>query len=441
MNQRVANLREASLKAPETLSAERGRLITDYYRSAPLLSAPMLRAEAFRHILENKSVVILEGELIVGERGPAAKATPTCPELCCHTLEDLDILDSREKISYSVDPATRKAFEEEIIPYWRGRTIRERIFAEMTPEWLECYEAGLYTEFMEQRAPGHTVLDGKIYKKGMKEFIADIEAHLERLDFLNDPEAFAKEQQLRAMRVAARAIVAFARRHAQEARRLAETEADPVRREELLRIAEVCQHVPENAPRDFWEALQYYWFVHLGVITELNPWDAFNPGRLDQHLWPFHEKGLAEGSLTREAAKELLGCFWVKFNNHPATPKVGVTAEESGTYTDFANINSGGLRPDGKDGVNEVSYLVLEVIEEMRLLQPSSNIQLSKRNPDKFLKRAGRVIRQGWGQPSVFNADMVVEELLRQGKTIEDAREGGTSGCIEAGPLARRPIS
>ncbi len=437
MNERVAALREASLTARETISAERARLITEYYKSAPLQSAPMMRAEAFRHILENKEVVILEGELIVGERGPAAKASPTCPELCCHSLEDLDILDSREKIPYAVSSETKKTFEEEVIPYWRGRTVRERIFSEMTPQWLDCYEAGLFTEFMEQRAPGHTVLDGKIYRKGMKDFIADIDGHLEKLDFFNDPEAFAKEQQLRAMKVAARAIVTFARRHSAEAERLAGEEKDPARKAELLEIARVCRNVPENAPRNFWEALQYYWFVHLGVITELNPWDAFNPGRLDQHLRPFYEKGLAEGSLTREKAKELLGCFWVKFNNHPATPKVGVTAAESGTYTDFANINSGGLRPDGGDGVNEVSYLVLEVIDEMRLLQPSSNIQLSKRNPDKFLKRAARIIRKGWGQPSVFNADMVVEELLRQGKSIRDAREGGTSGCIETGAFGK----
>ncbi len=437
MNERVAALKKASLAAKEQISPERARLITRFYKTAPLLSAPMMRAETFRHILENKTVVILDGELIVGERGPAAKATPTCPELCCHSLEDLEILNGREKIPYLVDKETRDIFEKEIIPFWKGRTIRERIFTEMTPEWLDCYRAGMFTEFMEQRAPGHTVLDGKIYAKGFRDFIAEIEEHLNRLDYFNDPEAFSKEQNLRAMKVAALAMIGFANRHAQKAERLAGRESDPVRREELLKIAGICRRVPDQAPESFHEALQYYWFVHLGVITELNPWDAFNPGRLDQHLRPFYERELAAGTLTREEAKELLGCFWVKFNNHPATPKVGVTAAESGTYTDFANINTGGLRRDGSDGVNEVTYLILEVIEEMRLLQPSSNIQLSKRNPDKFLKRAARIIRQGWGQPSVFNADMVVEELLRQGKTIEDAREGGTSGCVETGAFGK----
>ena len=181
-------------------------------------------------------------------------------------------------------------------------------------------------------------------------------------------------------------------------------EADPQRKAELERIAEVCDWVPAHAPRDFWEALQYYWFVHLGVTTELNTWDAFCPGRLDQHLYPFYQKELADGTLTREQAEELLQCFWIKFNNQPAPPKVGVTAAESGTYTDFAQINVGGMQPDGSDGVNEVTYLLLDVIEEMRLLQPSSSIQVSKKNPDRFIKRAARIIRTGFGQPSIFNA-------------------------------------
>lgn len=149
------------------------------------------------------------------------------------------------------------------------------------------------------------------------------------------------------------------------------------------------------------------------------------------------QSDLELGNITPEFAKELLECFWIKFNNQPAPSKVGVTLEESGTYTDFANINVGGLKKDGTDGVNEVSYLLLDVIDEMRLVQPSSNIQLTKKSPDKFLKRACEIIRKGWGQPSVFNADAVVEELLRQGKTIEDARCGGTSGCVETGAFGK----
>lgn len=438
MTERVKRLRRESLEALPTLTAERALLMTQFYRdNKGKHSVPVMRALAFRHLCENKAVYIGDGELIVGERGPAPKMTPTYPELTCHTLEDLDILDSREKTSYRVPRECREAYEKTVIPYWRGRSMRDRLMASLPPEWHDAYDAGLFTEFMEQRAPGHTVADGKIYRKGLRDFQRDIEAAIERLDFHSDPEAWAKREQLSAMHIASEAVIILALRHAELAEQKAASESDARRRQELLRIADVCRWVPANAPRDFQEALQMYWFCHLAVITELNGWDAFSPGHLDQHLRPFYEAGLRDGTLTAESAKELLGCLWVKFNNHPAPPKVGVTAAESGTYTDFANINLGGLTREGADGTNEVSYLLLDVIDEMHLVQPSNNVQISVRTPQRFLHAAARVIRQGYGFPSVFNADAVVEELLRQGKSLEDAREGGTSGCVEAGAFGK----
>ena len=439
MNDRIRKLRQQTLDAQPTISAERARLITEFYKTPEARNASFAvqHALAFKHIMENKTVVFNDGEIIVGERGPAPKATPTYPEVCIHSLQDLRYLNDRKKTAFASDEETRRLYAEEIIPFWQGRSQRERIFAEMTPEWIDAYEAGIFTEFMEQRAPGHTVLDGKIYRKGMLDFKKDIEAALSGLDFMNDPAAYDRQEELRAMAISADAIIAFARRHAAKARELAAAEKDPARKKELNRIAEVCEWVPANAPRDFWEALQYYWFVHLGVITEYNTWDSFNPGRLDQHLWPFYQKGLAEGRLTKESARELLEAFWVKFNNQPAPPKVGVTAEESGTYTDFALINVGGLKEDGTDGVNELSYLILDVIEEMRILQPSSMVQISAKGPDSFLLRALRIVKTGFGQPSIFNTDAIVQELVRQGKSVEDARNGGASGCVESGAFGK----
>ena len=437
MNDRVARLREQSLTTMPSVSAERALLVTDAQDMYSALSTPMRRAMVFRHLLERKAIYIGDEELIVGERGSAPKATPTFPELCCHTLDDLDVLNTREKISYRVCPDVVDAYRNRVIPFWQGRSMRDVLVAQMTPEWLAAYDAGVFTEFMEQRAPGHTVLDGRIYTRGLRGFIDEIDRALDALDYAADPRAYDRQEQLRAMRVSAEAVVTFARRHATAARALAAMEPNDRRRAELDRIAEICSHVPEHPPRDFHEALQAYWFVHLGVVTELNTWDSFNPGHLDQHLYPFYRNGLCDGTLNEEAARELLQCFWIKFNNQPAPPKVGVTAAESGTYTDFANINTGGLLADGSDAVNDLSYLVLDVIDEMRLLQPSSNIQLSRQSPERFLTRALEIVRKGWGQPSLFNADMVVQELLRQGKSLEDARSGGTSGCVETGAFGK----
>ncbi len=435
MTERIKRLREESLKAINQLSAERGLLVTQFYEglSATQYSIPVQRAKAFEYILQHKAICINEGELIIGERGPAPKATPTYPEINLHSLKDLDILDNRKKVSFKVDQETRKAYEEIIIPYWTGKTNRERVFSNVDHKWLDAYEAGVFTEFQEQRAPGHTVLGSKIYRQGMNEIIGEVGEAIEKLDFLNDPEAYDKREELNAMEITARAIIMYAERHADRLDELASRELDSERKEELQEMAAICRKIPANAPSSMHEALQYYWFIHLGVITELNPWDSFNPGRLDQHLFPFYTDDLNSGRLTREAAVELLQSFWIKFNNHPSPPKVGVTAEESNTYTDFCLINVGGLKADGSNAVNELSFVILDVIEEMRLLQPSSMVQISKKNPDSFVERTVKIVKTGFGQPSIFNTDAIVQELVRQGKSLEDARNGGASGCVESG--------
>ncbi len=439
MKERIKKLREQSLNIRPYISPERAKLVTEFYKSdiSNKVSPPVRRALAFKYLLEHKALCINERELIVGERGPAPKATPTYPEINAHSLEDLRILDTREKTSFAVDEETKRIYKDEIIPFWKGKAIRDRIFSEMSEEWKAAYEAGVFTEFMEQRAPGHTVLDDKIYKKGFLDFKKDIKRSIENLDFLNDQEAYKKREELKAMEICSDALIMYAERHAEKARELAKKESNPERKKELERIAENCSHVPAHPPKDFWEALQYYWFVHLGVIIEFNTWDSFNPGRLDQHLFPFFEKGLRDGAFTRERAKELLQAYWIKFSNQPAPPKVGVTAEESATYTDFALINIGGIKSDGSDAVNELSYLILDVVEEMRILQPSSMVQISKKTPDRFLKRALGIVKTGFGQPSIFNTDAIVQELVRQGKSVEDARNGGASGCVETGAFGK----
>ncbi len=434
MKERVRRLREQSFEAHPYISAERAQLMTEFYRANDgKFSVPVMRAKAFHHLCQYKALYIGDDELIVGERGPAPKAVSTYPELTCHSIEDLTILNSRAKTPYHVDDEALRIYQETVIPYWRGRSMRDKIFQDLPEVWQEAYGAGLFTEFMEQRAPGHTAMDGKIYTKGLVEFQADIAKAIEVLDYYNDPEATAKYQQLKAMDISCDAAILFAERHADLADQLAKDEPNPERIAELRRIADVCRHVPAYAPRNLWEALQMYWFIHLGCITELNGWDAFSPGRLDQHLNPFYQQEIAMGTLDREGAKELIECFWIKFNNHPAPPKVGVTAAESGTYNDFTNINIGGLSADGRDGVNDISYLLLEVIDDIHLLQPGANIQVSKHNDDHFIKAASRLIRKGYGYPSVFNGDVIFEEMLRMGKSVQDARTGGVSGCIETG--------
>jgi len=435
MNTRIQKLRNISLSAINRISVERANLITDYYLQAGVskLPAAMQKAQALQYFLRHKELHYQPGELIIGERGEAPKATPTYPEITLHSLNDLEILHNREKVSFKVSEEVTALYDEKIIPFWQGKTNRDRLFNALDNEWKTAYNAGIFTEFQEQRAPGHTVLGHKLFQKGFLQIINEIEEVKSNLD-KDDSDFQEKMGELNGMRIAAEAIIEFAHRNAEFLDNLSLDPAyDKETRIEMKQIAEICRKVPANAPQTFQEALQHYWFIHLGVVSELNPWDSFNPGRLDQHLFPFYQKGLNDGSLTREKAIELLESFWIKFNNHPSPPKIGVTAQESNTYTDFCLINLGGLTPEGKDGVNELSYLILDVIEEMRLLQPSSMVQISEKNPDEFLIRALKIVKTGFGQPSIFNTDAIIKELINQGKKLIDARRGGASGCVETG--------
>ena len=438
MNDRIKRLHQQSLDTPATLTIERALIETAFYKeNYGKMPISILRARNFYEICKKKTIYIGDDELIVGERGPVPKAVPTFPELTCHSVEDLHVLDTRALQPYHISQADIDTYEREVIPYWQGRTQRERIFSHVSREWEEAYHAGIFTEFMEQRAAGHTAMDGKMYRRGLLDVKRRLEEKIASLDYINDPLATDRQQELEAMAISCDAAILFAERHAELAEQKAAAEPNPQRRAELLQIAEVCHHVPAHAPRNLWEAIQMYWFVHLGTVTELNGWDSMNPGHIDQHLWPFYEQGIAAGTLTRDKAKELLSCLWIKFNNQPAPPKVGITALESGTYNDFTNINIGGIDREGNDATNELSYMMLEIQEELHELQPGLSIHISRATPDRFLLAGCRVIRQGHGYPSVFNPDTYVQELVRQGKTLEDAREGGCSGCIEVGAFGK----
>jgi len=438
MNDRIKRLRKETFEAKPSLSIERALIETRFYKeNYGKYPVPILRAMNFYEICRQKTIYIGKDELIVGERGPRPKAVPTFPELTCHSVQDLEILNTRELQSYSISQEDIDTYAREVIPYWKGRTQRERIFSHVPDEWRKAYELGMFTEFMEQRAPGHTALDSKVYHFGLLDLKKRIEDEIASLDFMNDADATDKQDELKGMAISCDAAILFANRHADLADEMSLSEPDEKRKSELKKIAEICRWVPAHAPRTYWEAIQMYWFVHLGTITELNGWDAMNPGHFDQHLAPFYEHDVKEGVLTRNEAKELMSCFFIKVNNHTAPPKVGITAKESGTYNDFTNLNIGGIHQDGSDAVNEVSYIMLETIEELHILQPGSALHISSVTPERFLREGCKVIRQGHGYPSVFNNDAYVQELMRQGKSLQDAREGGCSGCIEVGAFGK----
>lgn len=434
MNERIQKLRELSVTTPVHIDLERAKIETDFYKANDgKYSIPVMRAMVLKEYFSKKTLYLGDGELIVGEKGRDPQASPTFPELCCHSVEDMVVMSERELVSFKTTEEDRKLQAEEIIPYWTGRSMREKILARMTPEWHECYKAGMFTEFMEQRGPGHTCGGEQVFTTGYMDYKEKIQKTMDELDYINDPDAVNKCEELKAMEISCDAVCILGERYRKLALEMAEKETDETRRTELLQIAANLEIIPAHKPQTYWQAIQLYWFTHLAVTTELNPWDAFSPGRLDQHLNPYYERDVEAGILDDEKALELLECLWVKFYNQPAPVKVGITLKESATYTDFANINTGGVTPDGRNGVNNVSYLILDCMDEMKLVQPNSNVTISKKTPAKFLRRACEVSREGWGQPAFYNTEAQIMELINAGKNLEDARRGGSSGCVETG--------
>lgn len=434
MNERIQRLREQSVTTPVHIDLERAKIETDFYKENDgKYSVPVMRAMTLKEYFSKKTLYFGDDELILGEKGKNPQASPTFPELCCHSEEDMKVMSERKLVSFHTTEEDRKLQAAEIIPFWKGRTIREKLLSRMTPEWHDCYEAGIFTEFMEQRGPGHTCGGEQVFTTGYLDYKEKIKKTMDALDWMNDPEASDKMEELKAMDICCDAVIILGERYHEMAVEKAAAETNPKRKAELEQIAKNLEVVPAHKPQTFWQAIQLYWFTHLAVTTELNPWDAFSPGRLDQHLNPYYEADVEAGILDDEHALELLECLWVKFYNQPAPVKVGITLKESATYTDFANINTGGVTPEGKNGVNNVSYLILDCMDEMKLVQPNSNVTISKKTPQKFLKRACEISRKGWGQPAFYNTEAQITELINAGKSLEDARRGGSSGCVETG--------
>lgn len=434
MNERIQRLREQSVTTPVHIDLERAKIETDFYKENDgKYSVPVMRAMTLKEYFSKKTLYFGDDELILGEKGKNPQASPTFPELCCHSEEDMKVMSERKLVSFHTTEEDRKLQAAEIIPFWKGRTIREKLLSRMTPEWHDCYEAGIFTEFMEQRGPGHTCGGEQVFTTGYLDYKEKIKKTMDALDWMNDPEASDKMEELKAMDICCDAVIILGERYHEMAVEKAAAETNPERKAELEQIAKNLEVVPAHKPQTFWQAIQLYWFTHLAVTTELNPWDAFSPGRLDQHLNPYYEADVEAGILDDEHALELLECLWVKFYNQPAPVKVGITLKESATYTDFANINTGGVTPEGKNGVNNVSYLILDCMDEMKLVQPNSNVTISKKTPQKFLKRACEISRKGWGQPAFYNTEAQITELINAGKSLEDARRGGSSGCVETG--------
>lgn len=427
---RVKNLFDGFRAARPEVFAERAALVTKSYAGTEGQPILLRRARMMEEILNGVTVLIRDGELIVGCKTPAILGSPLYLEVACDWVEkELDTIALRPEAPFQVSEETKAALRTEVFDYWRGKQVYNRIMDALPKEVVCATQEGVFFHYYLNRTIGHITVDyERVLKKGFLGLKAEVEAEFEKVNY-EESGCLKKVNLLRAMSWCCDAAIHFAERYAEEAERLSTVESDPLRKAELKQIAEICRWVPAHPARTFHEALQSFYFVHLILNLETNSY-AIGPGRFDQYLYPYYQADFDAGRLTREQAWELLACLWIKLNELTVV-KEGGTAKASNTYNDFQNLNLAGQTVDGRDATNDLSYLCLDVTGSLRLPQPQISVLISEKTPEQFLAEACKVVSLGFGMPAMFNEDEKTQALLHKGKTLEDARRGGINGCVE----------
>jgi formate C-acetyltransferase len=378
------------------------------------------------------TIYVGKGELIVGNQASRPRAAPIFPEYSCDWIEqEIDEFTRRQADVYLVRPEVKRELLEEILPYWRGRTLYDRVMAVLPEHVKEAQEIGVVSGRGNiTSGDGHIIVDySKLMKMGLEGIIAEAEEMLNSLSPYNAIEA-RKRPFLEAVGIACRAAIRFAGRYAEEAERQAAEERDPIRRAELEHIAAVCRWVPARPPHTFHEALQSAWFIQLITQIESNG-HSFSMGRLDQYTYPFYRADSEAGRLTEGQTLELLECLWLKIFSVIKIRPWSHTRFGIG-YPTYQNVTVGGLGRSGQDATNELSYMVLRTMRDTRLTQPNVSARYHSSSPEEFLIECGRTIKMGFGMPAMKNDEAIIPALLEKGVRAEDAYDYAIVGCVEA---------
>jgi formate C-acetyltransferase len=411
------------------LFADRALSATRSYRETEGQVLALRRARMLERIFDEHPVLLQEGELIVGMKTRKPRGSPVFPEINAAWVErDLDRLALRKDTPFFVSDETRHVLRTDVFPYWRGRQVIDRIMEAVPAELWRADECGLLYHYFRSRTIGHfNAAYDKVLAKGMRGIIGDVERVLASLR-LEDPDDLRRRQFLESVAIVLEAVIRLAKRHGDEARRAASAERDASRRQEWLRVADICEHVPAEPARTLHEALQSFWFTHLAINLETSG-HAFGPGRFDQYLYPFYRCSIDSGELTQEQAQELIDLMWVKFDEITLAKDAG-ESQTSSSYPDFQNLNIGGLTREGHDATNELSFMCLTALDRTKLPQPGLSAQISSKTMPAFLLRCCELLRQGMGMPAMFNSDVLVLGMVNRGKTLEDARASSLNGCV-----------
>jgi len=414
-------MRENLVSTPIHLCPERAYLLTEFFKEHDDPSEPAIirQAKALRYILTNKKTEIYPGELIVGNAGTSRRSCIMQPELAgAFMSQEILWIDRRKTNPFKISWNDKLKLVTRVIPYWLRRSMPIRMF----PGPLK---AASYLK--DQLKPTYYLINEA---GGIGHFLPDYEKML-KLGTRGYLETFKeKDGELHeAARIICEALEKWSDRIADHAELLSRTEGDTDRKQELELLARICRKVPRLPAETFHEALQSLWLTHLAVMLEsLN--SAVSFGRIDQYLYPYYQKDLDAGNITRERALDLLLQFSAKATEHVMLITSRIAEYHAGYLIVQAAI-VGGTDGEGRDVVNPLTYLMLDVMEKHRMRDPNYQARVHRDSPPEYLERALDVARQGFGVPALFNDEAVVPSLVAHGFPVEDARNYAIVGCVE----------
>lgn len=439
---RIHRMLEGFRDKPIRINLERARLLTESFRQTEGQPMVLRWGKALAHILDNVSVEIGPDELVVGSAGPAGRYAIFFPEL------EEKFFSQQVQPSKPGDPLVLteedvRIINEELRPYWEGRqyhTAFVNALPEDTRSLVECYFVVTPTATARSSLAWNHDYE-KVLKRGIRGIREEAAERLAALDPLDPKARVEKEPYYRAVILVCDAIVRFARRYAQKARSLAEKESDKKRKEELLEIARVCEWVPENPARTFREAVQSQWFIQTVSRLEQRIGGTVGNGRIDQYLYPYYAKDVAEGRLTKDQALELLECLWIGMARNVEIYTTPGNLSFTDGYAHWEATTIGGVDKDGKDATNELSYLLLESKREFPLNYPDLAARIHSATPERFLHAVAETIKEGTGFPKLFFDEEIIPLLLAKGATVEEANDYCICGCTEAKMINRDAVT
>ncbi len=443
MENRIKILKERIIGRQPWICPERARYFTRSWKETEGQPIPIRRALAFREVLENQTVYITPGELIVGNQAGGHLGTPIFPEYGGHWLErELEGLPTRRLDRYDIRPEVAAELRE-IIAWWNGKTHFDRVKAEsylampdaFHPAWDPDngdFNGVVSNSGRMATGNGHVIVNfGNVLRQGMAGILREAREEYRKCEAAyTDPQTLDKKIFLKAVIICLEAAAGFSRRYAEHAERMAGEAQDPGLERELRQIAAHCRRVPEHPARTLWEALQSLWMTHLILQIEANG-HSMSLGRFDQYLAPFYRQDLAAGLLTREQALELVECFLIKCNEIKKIRQWSHTRKMHG-YPLFQTLTIGGITREGADAANDFTFLVLEATADVKLQEPTTIARVHPRSSQEYLRACVKtVVRHGGGLPGFFNDEVAIQMLMNSGVSLEDARDWAVDGCCE----------